>query len=204
MLTHEEFGSHFLRMVLPVDRVCEAVDRVLGRRLELGPMGAGPGRVLAKITARVEFAASYGEALPGDEIAFRIWVPAEVDVVLDLAVDTLRFTADVLVPLHVGVEIDESLTLVWTITPPAADEVSLKITTETRRAELLLRVANLDDELRAFVVRIVEKEIQKPHVVRATRIDLREVVDGVWPMVAAQVLPDGPDAPDRALRSVTA
>ena len=81
------------------------------------------------------------------------------------------------------------MTLVWTITPPSRDDVILNISTETRRAAMLLKVANLDDELRAFVVRIAEKEMQKPHVLRATRIDLSEVVDGVWPMVAEQCCP---------------
>lgn len=71
--------------------------------------------------------------------------------------------------------------------------MSLTVNTDTRRAALLLRVANLADELRAFVVRVVEKELEKPHVVRATRIDLGEVIEGVWPVVAEQVLPDGPD-----------
>ena len=193
-LPHEEFGGNFLRMALTVDRVSEAVDRVLGDRLELGPMGAGPGRVLAKITAKALFGASYGEAIAGEDFAYRIHVPASVDVDLDLAVDRLHFIADVVVPIEVRVTLDGPLTLVWTITPPSRDEVVLNISTATRRAAMLLKVANLDDELRAFVVRIAEKEMQKPHVLRATRIDLSEVVNGVWPMVAEQVLPDGPDA----------
>ena len=200
-----EFGATFLRTALRPERVCEAVDRVMGERLDLGPMGAGPGRMLARITAGIEFGASYGEALPGDDLAFRVMVPARADVDLDLAVDRLRFTADVLVPLHIQVTIDEPLTLVWTITPPVPDEVSLTVNTDTRRAALLLRVANLDDELRAFVVRVVEKELEKPHVQRATRIDLGEVIDGVWPVVAQQVLPDGPDpVPDPVRGVVTA
>jgi hypothetical protein len=200
-----EFGATFLRTALPPERVCEAVDRVRGQRLDLGPMGAGPGRMLAKITAGIEFGASYGEALPGEDLAFRVMVPARADVDLDLAVDRLRFTADVIVPLDVRVTIAEPLTLVWTITPPDPDEVSLTVNTDTRRAALLLRVANLDDELRAFVVRVVEKEMAKPHVQRATRIDLGEVIDGVWPVVAQQVLPDGPDpVPDPVRGVVTA
>ena len=200
-----EFGATFLRRALPPARVCEAVDRVMGERLDLGPMGAGPGRVLAKITAGIEFGASYGEALPGEDLAFRVLVPARADVDLDLAVDRLRFTADVLVPLHIRVAVDEPLTLVWTITPPPPDELSLTVNTDTRRAAMLLRVANLDDELRAFVVRVVEKELEKPHVLRATRIDLGEVIDGVWPVVAQQVLPDGPDrVPDPSRGIATA
>lgn len=197
-LPHEGFGSSFLRMALTPDRVCEAVDRVLGDRLELGPMGAGPGRVLAKITAKALFGATYGEAIDGEDFAYRLQVPADVDVDLDLAVDKLHFIAQVLVPLEIRVTLDEPLTLVWTVTPPSPDQVTLNISTETRRAALLLKVANLDDELRAFVVRVVEKEMLKPHIVRATRIDLNEVVNGVWPIVAQHVLPDGPDTPDPA------
>jgi hypothetical protein len=192
-ISHEEFGGNFLRMALPPERVCEAINRVLGERLELGPMGAGPGRMLAKITAVALFGPTRAETIEGDEIAFRVWVPAAVTVDLDLAVDKLHFTADVLVPVIVRVTIDSHFTLLWTVTPPEPDEVTLDISTETKRAALLLKVANLDDELRAFVIRVAEKELQKPHIVRATRIDLRELVDAVWPHVADRVLPDGPD-----------
>lgn len=195
-LSPAEFGAGFLQLALTPERVCEAVNRVMGDRLELGPMGAGPGRVLAKITTVAVFGTAYGEAIPDADLAYRVMVPVSAAVDLDLSVDTLHFTADVLVPLDVRVAIDPELALVFTITPPPPDEVTLSISTETRRAAMLLRVANLDDELRAFVVRIVEKELTKPHVVRATRIDLRAVVDGAWPVIAEQVLPNGPDNAD--------
>ena len=75
----------------------------MGDRLELGPMGAGPGRVLAKITAKALFGASYGEAMAGEDFAYPHPVPASVDVDLDLAVDRLQFIAEVLVPIEVRV-----------------------------------------------------------------------------------------------------
>jgi hypothetical protein len=46
------------------------------------------------------------------------------------------------------------------------------VATERRRSVLLQRVAGLDDELRRFLVKVVARELEKPHVQRATRIDM--------------------------------
>ena len=48
-LPDEHFGQSFMRLVLHQDRVLASIDRVLGETLQLGPIGAGPGRVFARI-----------------------------------------------------------------------------------------------------------------------------------------------------------
>lgn len=64
---------------------------------------------------------------------------------------------------------------------------------------MLQRVAGLEEELRRFLLRVVEKELAKPHVVKATRIDFATLVDNAWPALADQFLPvREPDATDAA------
>lgn len=192
-MSYEQFGVNFIRMVLHEQRVLRSVNRVLGERIQLGPMGAGPGRVFAKISAVGTFGETYGEEVPGDLLVYRVFLPVAVDFEVDLAMDTHRFHADVLLPLRLTVRVEEPLTIVWDIETPQEHEVTIKVATEKRRSALLQRVAGLDDELRRFLVRVVARELEKPHVQKATRIDMGAIIDGAWPVIADQFLP--PEVP---------
>lgn len=192
-LAFEEFGDLFLRRVLHTDRVLESVDRILGPDFRLGPIGAGPGRKVATLTAQGRFQPTYGELLPGQDVAYRVMLPVDVTFELDMVVDTQRFHADVLVPLIVRLRLQEPLTIVWDIDTPAEDEVQIDIRGENRRSTLLQKLAGFDGELRRFLVRFVERELDKPYVQRARHIDVVSVIDGAWPQIACQFLPNGPE-----------
>lgn len=192
-LTYEEFGELFLRRVLHTDRVLQSIDRILGPDFSLGPMGAGPGRKIAKLTAHGQFLPSYGEPLPGPEVAYRVMLPVSVAFELDLRVDTHRFHADVLVPLRVGLRLVEPLTIAWDITPPDESELEIEIVGDSRRSTALQKIAGLDGELRRFLLRFVDRELDKPHVRRARRIPIVDVIDGAWAEISAQFLPTSAD-----------
>jgi hypothetical protein len=181
-----------MRLVLHKDRVLESIDRVLGETLSIGPIGAGPGRVLARVTATGTFGKTYGEELDEPELAYRVMLPIAVTFDLDLRVDAMTFDADVLLPLTVRLYVEEPLTVVWDIRPPEERDVVITVRTDQLRAALLQKVSGMDGELRRFLIRIVTRELDKPHVRRAMRIDLVSVIDGAWPHIASQFLPNGP------------
>ena len=143
------------------------------------------------MTASGTFGTAYGEALP-DVVGYEVNLPVEVTFQLDLGVDTMRFDAEVLLPLRLTMELVEPLTILWHITPPGADEVSIAVRSDNRRAAVLQRLTGLDGELRRFIVRFVERELDKPHVRKAMRIDLVTVIDNAWEHLAAQFMPNGP------------
>ena len=187
------FAEEFLTRVLHRDRIVAAVDRLLGAGFELGPFGAGPGRKVAAATAKGTYLGARGTCLdPETGPGYRIVVPAAVRFDLDLRVDRLTFDADVHIPLRVQMGIAAPLTLTLDITPPDVEEVELRVRSTTRRGEILRRSIGLDEELRAFVVRFTHRELTKPHIVAATRIDLAGAIDGVWPQLADQFLPPAP------------
>lgn len=192
-LDHEQFGEAFLRLVLHLDRVLESVDRILGDSFTLGPIGAGPGRKVATLTASGVFGKTYGELLPGPGVTYRVMLPVTVDFDLDLHVDSHHFHAEVLVPLTVVLRTVAPLTIVWDIVPPEESELTIEIAGETRRSAWLQRFAGIDGELSRFLLRFVDRELDKPHVRRARRIEVAEVIDGAWPQIAAQFLPNGPE-----------
>lgn len=188
-MSYEQFGVNFIRMVLHEQRVLESINRLLGEKIELGPMGAGPGRVFAKARATGWFQGTHGRAVVDDLLAYRVFLPIVVDFEIEIAKDVHQFRADVVVPLLLTVRVEAPLTIIWDIAPPIEDEVSISVETDKRRSAALQRITGLDAELRRFLIRVIEKELDKPHVRRATRIDMVPVIDAAWPVIADQFLP---------------
>jgi hypothetical protein len=189
---YDEFGMRFMDLVLHRDRVMESVNRVLGAEFHLGPIGAGPGRKVAKVTASGTFGKAYGEALT-DVVGYNVNLPVSVAFHLDLGVDMMRFDAEVLLPLRLTMELVEPLTILWHIAPPLPDDVAIDVTSDNRRAAVLQKLTGLDGELRRFIVRFVDRELEKPHVRKAMRIDLVTLIDNAWEHIAAQLMPNGPE-----------
>jgi hypothetical protein len=189
---YDEFGMRFMNLVLHRDRVMDSVSRVLGDEFRLGPIGAGPGRKVARVTANGTFGKPYGEAL-SDVVGYEVNLPVDVAFHLDLGVDMLRFDAHVLLPLRLTMELVEPLTILWHITPPHPDDVVMTIASGTRRANVLQRLTGMDGELRRFIVRFVDRELEKPHVRKAMRIDLVTLIDNAWEHIATQIMPNGPE-----------
>ncbi len=192
-MTYEQFGVNFIRMLLDAERVCRSVDQVLGESLRLGPMGAGPGRVMARVTAEAQFRPTYGHAVAGDRLRYRIALPLSVDFEVDLRADRHLFRAEVLVPLLLTVHVEPPLRIVCEIEPPRAEEVEMTLATDTRRGTLLQRMASLDAELRQFLVRVIARELDKPHVRDACDVDVQAVIDGAWTRISQEFLPSGPE-----------
>lgn len=189
---YADFGAAFLRAILPKERILRSIDRLVGDRIELGPIAAGPGRVFAKARATGIFQPTFGEEVPGPLLSYRVFLPVEVDFELDIAVDVHRFHATLIVPLMLTLRTERPALLVWDLTLPLAEEVELSVGTAKRRSQVLQRVAGLDQELRRFLLRVIEKELAKEHIQRALTLDLPTLVDGAWEALADQFLPPLP------------
>jgi hypothetical protein len=98
----------------------------------------------------------------------------------------------VLLPLRLTMELVEPLTILWHIAPPSPDDVAIDVQSDNRRAAVLQKLTGLDGELRRFIVRFVDRELEKPHVQKAMRIDLVTVIDNAWEHLATQFMPNGP------------
>ncbi|GGO92022.1 hypothetical protein GCM10011584_27480 [Nocardioides phosphati] len=191
-MTFADFGEAFLRKVVHRRRVLEVVERVLGEKIELGPIGAGPGRKFARVHATGWFQPMSGVEIPGPDIAFRVIIPVDVDFAIEIARDVNRFRARLLVPVTVKLRLEPPLDLMVDVVLPEEDEVSLQVETDKRRSAVLQRVAGLETELRRFMMRVMEKEFAKPHIQRIMRIDLLQLVDDSWPHLVDRLLPDDP------------
>ena len=189
--TYEEFGRELFHRVLHPERIEDAVATVLGDRIEVGPIGAGPGRRFATIRAVGTIGRPRADPLEGELVAYRVTLPIDVDFDLDLGVDLHRFRAVVQVPLRLTATALEPLTMALDIAPPSEEELVVDISVDKRRTAVLRRLAGIDDELRGFLCRYVARELQKDHVVRASRIHLDEVIDVAWPLISRMYLEGG-------------
>jgi hypothetical protein len=192
-ISYEEFGQEYIRRILYKDRILTMVNELLGPEIRLGPIGAGPGRKAATISAVGTFRECKGEEIVADLLTYRVFLPISVVFDVDLRVDKHRFTADVVVPITLTVHTVSPLRVRIDITVPDEDEVALTLQSDTRRGAVLQKLARLEPELRRFLVKVVRTELSKPYVRRATDFDMAELIDKAWPGIAAVILPRGPE-----------
>ncbi|WP_418060989.1 hypothetical protein [Pimelobacter simplex] len=191
--SYEEFGVSWIHRVLHKDRILHTIDQVLGEQIALGPIGAGPGRAFASVSFVGRYQPTTGELVPGELLTYAIDLPISVVFDLDLPLDRLTFNAEVVVPLVLVVHTEAPLRLRLELKTPTEDQIGLELKTDTRRGAMLRKVAGLDAELRRFLLKVLDTELAKPYVRRATYLDMEELIDEAWPAFTAQFLPRGPE-----------
>lgn len=190
---YDAFGDNWIRRVLHRDRVLRTVEQVLGEQLVLGPIKAGPGRTFASVSIVGTFGRTSGVEVPGEQLAYAIDLPVSVVFHVDLPMDRLTFTAEVLVPLVLTIHAEAPVRLRMELTTPTEDQIGLELSTDTRRGAVFRKVAGLDAELRRFLLTVLDTELAKPYVQRALHLDMEELIDHAWDGLSAQFLPQGPD-----------
>lgn len=191
-ISYAQFGDNWIRRVLNLERVLRTVEDVLGDRIELGPIGAGPGRAFASVSILGKYRPTSGHEVLGEELlTYAIDLPISVEFDLELPLDKLRFNAEVVVPLVLVVHTESLVRLRMELRRPTEDQIQLQLQTDTRRGTMLQKVANLDAELRRFLLRVLDIELSKPYVQRAMNLDMEELIDAAWPAISANFLPQG-------------
>lgn len=176
LIDYRTWGEHFFTSAVTAERVVAGVNVLAGRPIEVGRLGVGPGRV-AQVKARGSIGTATGERSGGDPFVFHVDLPVALEFQLDLALDKMRFEADITVPLVITARGRTDLAIVLDVDPPGADQVACDLRAHGLRATLTSRVAGIEDELRRFVAKYVARELQQPHVLSATVIDVGAAID---------------------------
>lgn len=192
-ISYEQFGRHYIRRVLNLQRVLETIDALLGPTIELGPIGAGPGRAFASVSVLGRYGATSGAEVPGDLLTYLIDLPIAVTFTLDLPVDSLTFNADVVVPLTLVVHTEAPTTIRMELTMPPADRVDLRINPSTRRGAVFQKITGLESELRRFLPQVLQTELAKPYIQKAMRLDMEDLIERSWDDLSSHFLPQGPE-----------
>lgn len=175
-IAYAEWGERFFRTAVSSERVLAGINVLAGQKIDVGPMGVGPGRVV-KVTALGEIGTAVGERVADDPVTFAVTLPASLEFAINLGVDTHRFTAELSIPLTLTARAREDLAILIDVTPPRASDVGCELKAQGLRASITQYAANVEGELKRFVSKYVTREIEKPYVVRARTIDVSGAID---------------------------
>jgi hypothetical protein len=182
-ISYEQWGVDFFREAISEERVLGAVNTIAGQPIEFGPIGAGPGRI-AKVRAYGEIGAATATQERGDQISYRVLLPVDLTFEVDLQVEKQRFDAELLVPLTLTATARSGVRIFIEAVPPRGEDVQVDLRGQGLRASVLQKVAGIDAEVRRFVARYVERELEKPHVLDARMIDVSRAIDRAWASIS--------------------
>ena len=188
MISYSEWGARFFETAVTEERVLAGVNAMAGQKIEVGPLGVGPGRV-AKVMATGEIGTATGHRTSTDPVHFDVRLPVTLQFELNLGLDVHRFNADVEVPLQMTAQAREDLAIVIDIEPPSARDVTITLKAQGLRATVTQYAANVEGELRRFIAKYVARELTGPKVAAARVIDIRAAID----RGAGHVVPRGGD-----------
>lgn len=178
-ISYEQWGVDFFARAINQERVLGAVNAIAGQPIEFGPIGMGPGG-LAKVRAYGEIAAASASRERGDQMSYRVLLPVDLNVEVDLQVDTQRFEAELLVPLTVTAVAHTGVRIRIEIDPPRSRDVQVDLRAQNARASVLQRLAGVEAEVRRIVVDYVRRELEEPRVRDLRVIDVSRAIEEVW------------------------
>jgi hypothetical protein len=178
-ITYAHFGERFFVHAVTVERIARGAGGLAGEEIAFGPIGAGPGK-MAQVSATGVVGEPGCQPRDGGELTFALTIPVELDLEIDLGVDTHRFHAQVAVNLALTARAAAPLRVVIDIDEPTEQDVEVKLEAKTLRGGLLQRIAGIDREIGKFVARYVQRELDKPHIRAARDIDVAARIDGAY------------------------
>jgi len=177
---YASFGARFFDVLVTSERVAAAVNAALGdEQFGIGPMPVGPGKI-AKLTVTGEIGKVTARRRGREPLRFRLSIPAEIDLLIDLTGQANRFHGNVLIGLDVTARAALPLALLFEITPPAPEDIKVTLSADGLRASLLRSLAGMDEEVHRYVLQFVTRELESDRVREACRIDVAGAVQGAW------------------------
>jgi hypothetical protein len=179
----DQFGHNFMRRVVTAERVAATIATVVGERIEVGPMAAGP-RDAARATLRGKLAdvdVSAGDG-PEDGEAMRFTAVVRLDCTLAVKAPILdkRYRGTLTIPLLLEVRAALPLRLVIDVEPPSAPDIGVELQSGDRSGRLIQVLGNIDDEVRERAAAEVARRVESPEARRKREIDILGMVDEVW------------------------
>lgn len=177
---YASFGARFFDVLVTSERVAGAVNAALGdEQFGIGPMPVGPGKI-ARLTVTGEIGRVTARRRGREPLRFRLTIPAEIDLLIELTGQDNRFHGNVLIGLDVTARAALPLALLFEITPPAPEDIKVTLSADGLRANLLRSLAGMDEEVHRFVLQYVTRELESERVRDACRIDVAGAVQGAW------------------------
>jgi hypothetical protein len=176
-IPYAAFGERFFEHAVTEARIVAALDGIAGDEIEFGPIGAGPGR-LAQVSAHGAVGQATAKRRDTDDVSFRLSIPVNLDLMIDLGLDQHHYDVAVTVGLTLTARAAEPLRVVIDVDSPSSEDVEVVVEASRIRASVLQRVAGIDREIGRFVAKFVRRELDKPKIIAARDIDVAARIDG--------------------------
>lgn len=173
------FGAQFFSMLVTAERVAAAIGTLAEDEFAIGPVPVGPGR-LARLTVNGQLGRATVRRRGREPLRFRVTIPAEIDLLIELPGQDSRFHGSVQVGLDVTARAALPLSVIFEIDPPAPADIEVSLAADGRRANLLRTLAGMDVEVHRYVHRFVTRELDTPRVRAACQIDISTAVKAAW------------------------
>ena len=179
-VTYEEFGRRFFEVAVTPERVAAAFADIAGNEFAMEPIAQGPGGI-AKVSANVKIQDPRVTRSLGDSITFVIHIPLSIDLLLDLRLDKQRFVGSGDIALRATARAAEPLLLIVDVAKPRPSDITVNVSSQSFRGEVLRILAGVDGEIRRFIAQYVATEIDAPQSQAAQIIDVAHQLEQAWP-----------------------
>ena len=182
-ITFDQFGRNFIDEVVTAERVAATIASVVGERIEVGPLSAGPrDAAQASLRARLE---DVDVSTPerGDDRAslrFRALVRLRCTLAVKASLVEKRYRGTVTIPLVLDVHTASPLRLVIDVEPPSPAAIGVELESKDRSGHLIQLLGNINGEVRARAAAEVASRVEAPEARRHREIDVLAMVDEVW------------------------
>ena len=179
-LTYEGFGRRFFEVAVTPERVAAAFADIAGSEFAMEPIAQGPGGI-AKVSANVKIEEPQVTRHLGDAITFVIHIPLSIDLLLDLRLDKQRFGVSGDIALRATARAAEPLLLIVDVAKPRPSDITVNVSSNSLRGEVLRVLAGVDGEIRRFIAQYVADQIDAPQSQAAQIIDVAHKLNEAWP-----------------------
>jgi hypothetical protein len=178
-MTYEEFGSAFVHEAVTPARISGVIRGLAGDVVKVGPLSAGPGGV-ASATAAGRVGDPDVTQTNDDPLEYRVTLPVDLDLVVDVAGTHHRYTATAKVRIGIAVHLAPPLSICIEPTPPGRGDVTVKVYAKGLQAKVLGRIGDIDNELEREIAAYVKSRISSD-ASQFTNVDLRPLMLEAWP-----------------------
>jgi hypothetical protein len=221
-ISYALFGTRFFQHAVTEPRVVAALDDLVGRQIEFGPISVGGARRsgrrrsplagvldigeavglgalggLARVSGTGEIGRPTAERQLVEPITFRLLIPIALALSVDLGIDLQRFTASVEARLKITARAADPLLIVFDVDAPRAEDVTVAVQAQHLRGSVLGRLAGIDREIARSVAANIERRLADPERRRAREIDVASLIDRAAPAPPAAPAPEASAAPEQ-------
>lgn len=178
-LTSDEFVRRSLAAAAPPQRVSEVVAQLIGDKIHIGPISAGPceAAIATAIGVPGEVRSELCDDKAWDQV---VTIPIDLAVVVEVAGGVSRFHGPVQVRTRIRLDIEQPCDIVVQVEDVELQNITTAVEADGLSARLIGTVGHVDDIVAEQVLTYVKDLISSSEFQTALRIDVTGLLGRAW------------------------